>query len=80
MYKRQALGRIASIVESKLGDDDLDAMNEFLLQVGRNVAAAASENTLGMGDKVSKHEGAALKELEVLLLSLIHISEPTRPY
>ena len=62
-----ALGRIASIVESKLGDDDLDAMNEFLLQVGRNVAAAASENTLGMGDKVSKHEGTALKELEVLL-------------
>ena len=62
-----ALGRIASIVEAKVGADDLDAMNEFLLQVGRNVAEAASENALGLGDKVSKHESAALKELEVLL-------------
>lgn len=62
-----ALGRIASIVESKMGADDLDAMNEFLLLVGRNVASAASENALGLGDKVSKHESSALKELEVLL-------------
>ena len=62
-----ALGRIASIVESKMGADDLDAMNEFLLLVGRNVASAASENALGLGDKVSKHESTALKELEVLL-------------
>ncbi len=62
-----ALGRIASIVEAKVGADDLDAVNEFLLQVGRNVAEAASENALGLGDKVSKHESVALKELEVLL-------------
>ncbi len=62
-----ALGRIASIIESKVGADDLDDVNEFLLLVGRNVAGAASENALGMGDKVSKHETAALKELEVLL-------------
>ena len=62
-----ALGRIASIVESKVGADDLDALNEFLLLVGRNVAAAASENAFGMGDKVSQHEAAALKELEVVL-------------
>ena len=44
-----ALGRIASIVESKVGADDLDAVNEFLLLVGRNVASAASENALGLG-------------------------------
>ena len=62
-----ALGRIASIVESKVGADDLDAVNEFLLLVGRNVAGVASENPLGMGEKVSKHESAALQELEVLL-------------
>ena len=62
-----ALGRIASIVEAKVGADDLDAVNEFLLQVGRNVAEAASENALGLGQKVSKHESAALNELEVLL-------------
>ena len=62
-----ALGRIASIVEAKVGADDLDAVNEFLLLVGRNVAGAASENVLGMGEKVSKYETAALKELEVLL-------------
>jgi len=62
-----ALGRIASIVESKVGADDLDTLNEFLLLVGRNVAGAASENALGLGEKVSKHEAEALKELEVLL-------------
>ena len=62
-----ALGRIASIVESKVGADDLDAVNEFLLLVGRTVASAASENALGLGDKVSQHESSALKELEVIL-------------
>jgi DNA repair exonuclease SbcCD ATPase subunit len=62
-----ALGRIASIVEAKVGADDLDAMNEFLLLIGRNVAGAASENALGLGDKVSQHESAALNELAVLL-------------
>lgn len=62
-----ALGRIASIVESKLGADDLDELNELLLLVGRNVAAAASENPLGLGEKVSKYETATLKELEVVL-------------
>jgi nucleoid-associated protein YgaU len=62
-----ALGRIASIVESKMGADDLDAVNDFLLLVGRNVAAAASENPLGLGEKVSKRETESLQELAVLL-------------
>jgi len=62
-----ALGRIASIVESKMGADDLDALNELLLMVGRNVASAANEGVLGLGSDVSKKEAAALKELEVVL-------------
>ena len=62
-----ALGRIASIVESKLGGDDLDALNDLLLQVGQNVAEAAKESAIGLGDEVSKKEAAALKELEVVL-------------
>lgn len=62
-----ALGRIASIVESKLGADDLDALNDLLLLVGRKVAGAASENALGLGEKVSEYEAGALKQLEVVL-------------
>ncbi len=62
-----ALGRIASIVESKLGGDDLDALNDLLLLVGRQVAGAAKESALGLGDAVSKHEAEALKQLEVVL-------------
>ena len=62
-----ALGRIAAIVESKLGGDDLDALNDFLLEVGERIAGAAKENVLGLGSEVSKKEAAALKELAVVL-------------
>jgi len=62
-----ALGRIAAIVESKLGGDDLDALNDFLLEVGERIAGAAKENVLGLGDEVSKKEAATLKELAVVL-------------
>jgi len=62
-----ALGRIAAIVESKLGGDDLDALNDFLLEVGERVAGAAKENVLGLGEEVSKKEAATLKELAVVL-------------
>ncbi len=62
-----ALGRIAAIVESKLGGDDLDALNDFLLEVGERIAGAAKENVLGLGDEVSKKETATLKELAVVL-------------
>jgi hypothetical protein len=56
----KALSQIATIVKQKLGDDDLDALNDFLLQVGQAVAAAAGERLLGLGDNVSKREAAAL--------------------
>jgi len=62
-----ALGRIASIVESKLGANDLDELNDLLLLVGRQVAGAAKESALGIGDAVSKREAEALKQLEVVL-------------
>ena len=62
-----ALGRIAAIVEAKLGGDDLDALNDFLLKVGERIAGAAKENVLGLGSEVSKQEAAALKELAVVL-------------
>jgi nucleoid-associated protein YgaU len=56
-----ALSKIADIVEEKLGGEDLDALNDFLLSVGRSVAGAAGEGILGMGEKVSKKEAAALE-------------------
>ena len=57
----RALSKIADTVQEKLGDDDLDALNDFLLSVGRSVAGAAGEGILGMGEKISKKEAAALE-------------------
>src|SRR5690606_1044533 len=54
------LTEIANIVEEKLGVDTLEALNEFLLHVGQEVAGAAGEGLLGMGEKVSDKERAAL--------------------
>lgn len=59
----KALSAIAGLVEEKLGADDLDALNDFLLHVGQTVAGAAGEGILGMGKKVSKKEAAALETI-----------------
>lgn len=55
------LSEIADIVEENLGEESLDALNDFLLHVGNQVAAAAGEGFLGMGDKVSDKERSALE-------------------
>lgn len=59
----KALSKIADAVQEKLGGDDLDALNDFLLSVGRSVAGAAGEGILGMGEKVSDKEAAALEDI-----------------
>ncbi len=59
----KALSNIASLVEEKLGADDLDALNDFLLHIGRSIAEAAGEGILGMGKKVSNKEAAALESV-----------------
>ncbi|WP_420629112.1 LysM peptidoglycan-binding domain-containing protein [Candidatus Leptofilum sp.] len=59
----KALSRISGIVEKKLGADDLDAFNTFLLSVGRSVAEAAGEGVLGIGDNTSDEESEALKDI-----------------
>lgn len=56
----QALGKISQIIENKLGDDDLDAVNEFLLSIGKQVSESAGEGILGVGENVSKEESAAM--------------------
>ncbi|MGH2538191.1 MAG: LysM peptidoglycan-binding domain-containing protein [Candidatus Promineifilaceae bacterium] len=56
-----ALGRIANLVESKLGSGELEALNDFLLTVGRSVATSAGEGVLGLGKKMSDKEAAALE-------------------
>ena len=59
----QALGQISQIIENKLGDDDLDAFNEFLLSIGTQVAESAGEGILGVGENVSKEEAAAMTSM-----------------
>lgn len=59
----KALSAIAGIVQEKLGDEDLDAFNDFLLHVGREIAGAAGEGMLGLGKKVSDKEAAALESI-----------------
>ncbi len=61
----KALNRIASIVEQKLGADDLAALKDFLLSVGNTVAASAKER--GAGVAVSEKEAAALVGIESAL-------------
>ena len=60
-----ALGRIATIVDQKLGDDDLRELRAFLLAAGRGVAGASREGVLGK--KVSDKEEAVLKRVETAL-------------
>jgi colicin import membrane protein len=59
----QTLGRISQIVENKCGLDEMDAFNEFLLTVGEQIAEAAGEGILGIGDNVSKRETASLQSM-----------------
>jgi hypothetical protein len=59
-----ALGRIATIVETKLGEDDLSALRAFLLEAGRAVASATREGGMMAGKKISDKEEAALKNIE----------------
>lgn len=63
----QALSKIAAIVQEKLGGDDLGALSDFLLHVGQSVAGAAGEGVLGLGEKVSKKEAAALEGITAAL-------------
>ncbi len=72
----KALGKIATTVEQKLGVDDLDALNKFLLDVGKAVASSAGEGVLGLGKKVSKKEAAALDGIaEALMATPAHKRE-----
>ncbi|MCP4417742.1 MAG: hypothetical protein GY805_14050, partial [Chloroflexi bacterium] len=59
----KALGQISDIVERKLGSDNLDTFNDFLLGVGRSIAEAAGEGVLGIGDNTSDEESEALQSI-----------------
>lgn len=61
----KALNRIASIVEQKLGGDDMAALKDFLMSIGNTVAASAKER--GAGVAVSEKEKAALVNIESAL-------------
>jgi len=59
----QALGKISQIVAAKLGSDDLDVFNDFLLSIATQVAESAGEKVLGVGENVSKREAAAIETM-----------------
>lgn len=63
----KALGRISDIVAEKLGDEELDAFNDFLLSVAGSVAEAAGEGVLGIGKNTSDEESEALQTIAAAL-------------
>ncbi|MBP6015670.1 MAG: LysM peptidoglycan-binding domain-containing protein [Candidatus Promineofilum sp.] len=63
----KALNRIATIVEEKLGSDDLAALSDFLRKVGHQVASASKEGGAGNAAMVSEKEAAALTRLESVM-------------
>jgi hypothetical protein len=72
----KALGRISAAVADKLGNDELDAFNDFLLSVARSVAEAAGEGVLGIGKNTSDEESDALQSIaEALKATAAHKQE-----
>lgn len=74
-----ALGRIATIVDQKLGDDDLKALRAFLVAAGRAVASASREGGIGMGTMISDKEEAALKRIESALRPSVYTQAKPAP-
>lgn len=60
----KALKRIATIVDEKLGSDDLAALKDFLTKVGHQVALSSKEGGAGNAKMVSEKEADALTRLE----------------
>ena len=72
-----------TIVENKLASissikasNDVDLVRSYLRDIGR-VPLLSHEQEITLGRQVQEYMEVERKELE---LSLIHISEPTRPY
>ena len=63
----KTLGRIAAIVEEKLGSDDLADLKDFLLKVGSEIASSSKEGGTGIAKEVSAKEAAALTRLESVM-------------
>lgn len=63
----KALSEIATIVEKKLGSDDLAALKDFLLKVGHAVANSSKEGGVGNAKAVTEKEAAALLRIESAL-------------
>lgn len=63
----QALSRIAAVVAQKLGSNDLNALQDFLMKVGNTVAASSKEGGSGIAKAISEKEAAALVAIEKAL-------------
>ena len=73
----KALGRIAAIVDEKLGADDLAALKDFLLKIGNAVASSSREGGMGIAKTVSEKEAAALTGIErAMTVSAPHAAAP----
>lgn len=60
----KALNRIAGIVNTKLGPDDLGALKDFLSKIGHAVASSSKEGGAGNARAMSEKESAALVGIE----------------
>ena len=58
-----ALGQIGEILDTKLIRQEADDFRGFLMAIGESLAASAGEGLLGVGDKISKKEAAALERI-----------------
>lgn len=77
----KTLNRIATIVEEKLGADDLAELRDFLLKVGREIAESSMEGGTGKIGKVSDKESVALARLESAMkvstsFATAHMAQP----
>ena len=58
-----ALGQIGEVLGRKLTREEADDFRGFLMAIGESLAASAGEGLLGVGDKISKKEAAALERI-----------------
>ena len=63
----QAIGKINAILDSKADASEAAEYRRFLLSIAGEVAGATGEGALGLGEKFSKNEKAAMDKLKAAL-------------
>ncbi|MBN1220703.1 MAG: LysM peptidoglycan-binding domain-containing protein [Anaerolineae bacterium] len=63
----EALEKVAKILDTKVDRREGEKFRAFLIELGQSVAESAGEGMLGLGEKVSKKEAAALQKIKAAL-------------